>query len=90
VDHEDQSVLAGADCDALRQAQAGTPVEETCRKLGVSEPTFYRWKKQSGRLGVPKCGSCGSSARRIANSSSSFADLTLDKQILREAVGKRF
>ncbi len=27
---------------ALRQAEAGTPVEEVCRKLGVSEPTFYR------------------------------------------------
>jgi putative transposase len=28
---------------ALRQAEAGTAVEEICRKLGVSEPTFYRW-----------------------------------------------
>jgi putative transposase len=28
---------------ALRQAEAGTPVEEVCRKMGVSEPSFYRW-----------------------------------------------
>jgi putative transposase len=30
---------------ALRQAESGTAVAEICRKLGVSEPTFYRWKK---------------------------------------------
>ena len=30
---------------ALRQAEAGVPVEDICRKLGVSEATFYRWKK---------------------------------------------
>lgn len=28
---------------ALRQAEAGTPVSEITRKMGVSEPTFYRW-----------------------------------------------
>jgi len=31
---------------ALRQAESGTPVVDICRKLGVSEQTFYRWKKQ--------------------------------------------
>jgi transposase-like protein len=33
---------------ALRQADAGSSVEEVCRKLGISEPTFYWWKKQFG------------------------------------------
>ena len=37
---------------ALRQAEAGTPVGEICRKLGVSEQTFYRWRKRFGALGV--------------------------------------
>jgi transposase-like protein len=37
---------------ALRQAESGTPVEEICRKLGVPEPTFYRWKKQFAGMGV--------------------------------------
>jgi DNA invertase Pin-like site-specific DNA recombinase len=31
---------------ALRQAKAGTPVLEVCRKLGITEQTFYRWKKE--------------------------------------------
>jgi len=29
---------------ALRQAESGVPVVEICRKLGIAEPTFYRWK----------------------------------------------
>ena len=36
----------------MRQAEAGTPVEEICRKMGVSEPTFYRWKKQFAGMRV--------------------------------------
>jgi putative transposase len=36
---------------ALQQAEAGTLVAEVCRKLGVAEPTFYRWKKRYQRLG---------------------------------------
>ena len=38
---------------ALRQAEGGTTVGEICRKLQVSEATFYRWKKKFGGLGVP-------------------------------------
>ena len=32
---------------ALRQAESVTPVDEICRRMGVLEPTFYRWKKSS-------------------------------------------
>ena len=37
---------------ALRQAEGGTAVEEICRKLGVAEATFYRWKKQFAGMGT--------------------------------------
>ncbi|MFB0827799.1 transposase, partial [Chromobacterium violaceum] len=37
---------------ALRQAESGTTVAEVCRKMGVSEATFYNWKKKYGGLGV--------------------------------------
>lgn len=37
---------------ALRQAESGTAVAEICRKFGVSEPTFYRWKKQFAGIGT--------------------------------------
>ncbi len=35
---------------ALRQAENGATVDEVCRKMGVSEPTFYRWKKASSSV----------------------------------------
>ena len=37
---------------ALRQAEAGTPVIDVCRGLGISEATFYIWKKKYGDLGA--------------------------------------
>jgi putative transposase len=37
---------------ALRQAETGTPVQEVIRKMGISEQTFYRWKKLYGGLGL--------------------------------------
>ena len=37
---------------ALRQAEASTPVEAVCRKLGVGEATFFRWKEKYDGLGV--------------------------------------
>ncbi|MGE8131816.1 transposase [Methylobacterium sp. NPDC080182] len=37
---------------ALREAENGATVDEVCRKMGVSEPTFYRWKKQFVGMGV--------------------------------------
>ena len=36
---------------ALRQAEAATPVREICRKLGITETIFYRWKKNFGGVG---------------------------------------
>lgn len=39
---------------ALQQAETGTPVEEVCRKMGVSQATFYRWKKVYGGPRSPR------------------------------------
>jgi putative transposase len=36
---------------ALKQVETGTKVSEVCRKLGITEQTFYRWKKKYGGLG---------------------------------------
>lgn len=37
---------------AVRQVDAGTPAVEVCRKLGITEQTFYRWRRKFGQLGV--------------------------------------
>jgi len=54
---------------ALRQAESGTPVTEICRKLGIAEATFYRWKKRFAGLGVPRSGASNNWRRRTAVSS---------------------
>ena len=50
ADDEEVEVYRGA--DRLRLAETGTPVAEVIRRMGVSEQTFYRWKKIYGGLGV--------------------------------------
>ena len=37
---------------ALRQTETGARVTVVCRKMGISEPMFYNWKKKYGGLGV--------------------------------------
>lgn len=50
---------------ALRQAENGTPVAGICRKMGVSEPSFYRWKKQFSGMGYPRSGASSSLTMRM-------------------------
>lgn len=63
---------------ALRQAETGTAVAEVCRKLGISEQTFHRWKKQYAGLGV-------GDIRRLKQL---VADLSLDKLMLQDVLAK--
>jgi len=46
--------VASAIIFALRQADTSVPVAEVCRKMGVSEATYYNWKKKCAGLGVPE------------------------------------
>lgn len=55
---------------ALRQVDAGAPIPEVTRALGISEATYYVWRKQYGQLAIARCGACGSWRKRIASSSS--------------------
>lgn len=45
---------------AIRQAEAGTPVSDLCRQFGVSDATFYAWKKKYAYLGVSELAGSGS------------------------------
>jgi len=56
---------------ALRQAEAGTPIADITRKLGISEATFYAWRKRFGSLGTQRSASCVSCVKRTPGSSDS-------------------
>jgi putative transposase len=71
---------------ALRQAEAGTPVGDVCRQLGVSEASFYVWKKKYGHLGVTELRKLRMLEEENARLKRVVADLTLDRQILQEVL----
>jgi putative transposase len=75
---------------ALRQAEAGTPVSEICRKLQIAEATFYRWKKKFGGLGVPEVRELKQLRDENRRLKALVADLSVDRQILQEALGKKW
>ena len=74
---------------ALRQAESGTPVGDVCRQLGVSEATFYAWKKKYAHLGVSELRQLRSLEEENARLKRVVADLSLDKHILTEALRKK-
>jgi putative transposase len=74
----------------IRQAESGVPIVELCRQQGISEQTFYRWKKQFGHLGTPEVRELRQLREENRKLKQLVADLTLDKHILREALGKKF
>lgn len=74
---------------ALRQAESGTPVADVCRQLGVSEATFYVWKKKYAGLGIAELRELRQLREENGKLKRLVADLTLDKHILSEVVRKK-
>jgi putative transposase len=74
----------------LKQAELEIPVEEVCRKIGITEQTFYRWKTKYG-------GMLPSDVKRLrqledenAKLKKLVADLSLDKAMLQDVLSKKF
>jgi len=74
---------------ALQQAEQGTQVGEVTRKMGISEQTFYRWKKKYGGLEV-------SDARRLRQLEDEnsklkrmYADLALENAAIKDALSRK-
>jgi putative transposase len=74
---------------ALPQGEAGTPVGDVCRGLGISEATFYVWKKKYASLGVSELRRLRQLEAENARLKGLVADLTLDKHILQEVLAKK-
>ena len=73
---------------ALRLADSGKAVVDVCRQLGVSEATFYTWKKKYADLGVSELRKLKQVEDENARLRRIVADLTLDKQILQGSAKK--
>ena len=65
-------------------------VEEVCRKMGISEATFYNWKKKFGGLGITELRRLRQLEEENSQLKKLVADLSLDKQILQDVLKKKF
>lgn len=73
---------------ALKQAETGISVQEVCRKMGISEATFYNWKKKYGGLGITELRRLRQLEDENFRLKQIVADLTLDKQMLQDVLKK--
>ena len=73
---------------ALKQAETGTPVAEVLRRMGISEQTFYRWKKLYGGLGTGELRRLKQLEEENRKLKQLIADLSLDKHILQDVLSK--
>ena len=75
---------------ALKQAEGGTPVTEVCLKLGVSEASFYLWKKKYGGMGTTELRRLKQLESENRKLKQMVADLSLDKHMLQDVLSKKF
>jgi putative transposase len=82
--HSEEQIIG-----ALKQYEAGAKTGEICRKLGISQATFYLWKRQYTGLGVQELHELRHLREENSRLKRIVADLTLDRQILQEVVSKK-
>jgi putative transposase len=74
---------------ALRQAESGEKVVDICRKLGVSEQTFYAWRRKYAGMGMSELRELRQLREENRKLKQVVADLTLDKHMLQEVLAKK-
>ncbi len=74
---------------ALKQADTGTKVPEICREMGVSQATFYAWRKKYGGVGVAELRRLKQLEHENRRLKQMVADLSLDKEMLQEVIRKK-
>jgi putative transposase len=78
----------------LREAQAklaeGQTVEEVCRQIGISDATYYNWRKQYGQMDVNQARQLKAVQKENARLKRLVADLSLDNAILKETLSGNF
>lgn len=82
--HTDEEILR-----VLREAESGTTVVEICRKHGISQQSFYLWKKKYAGLGLSELRELRQLRDENGKLKRLVADLSLDRHILQEIVAKK-
>ena len=74
---------------ALKQAELGTTVEDVCRKMGISDATFYNWRKKYGGLGPSELRRLKQLEEENAKPKRLVADFSLNKAMLQDVRAKK-
>ena len=74
---------------ALKRVEGGEKATEVCREMGVSEASFYAWKKKFSGMGVSELGRLRQLEEENNRLKKLVADLSLDKHILQEVLSKK-
>jgi putative transposase len=74
---------------ALRHVDAGAPVAEVTRSLGISEQTYYLWRKKYGQMAMAEIRRLRQLEEENRKLKQLVADLTLDKVMLQEVLAKK-
>jgi putative transposase len=74
----------------LKQAEVGLPVADLVRQVGISEQTFYRWKKQYAGLQSEQVREFKQVTEENARLKKLVAELSLDKAVLQDVLSKKF
>jgi putative transposase len=82
--HSEEEILR-----VLREAESGTAVVEVCRKHGISQQSFYLWKKKYSGLGLSELRELRQLREENGKLKRLVADLSLDRHILQEIVAKK-
>jgi len=82
--HSEEEILR-----ILREAESGETVVEVCRKHGVSQQSFYLWKKKFAGLGLSELRELRQLREENGKLKRLVADLSLDRHILQEIVAKK-
>ena len=82
--HSEEEILR-----VLREAESGETVVEVCRKHGISQQTFYLWKKKYAGLGLSELRELRQLREENAKLKRLVADLSLDRHVLQEIVRKK-
>ncbi len=82
--HTEEEILR-----VLREAVSGTTVVEVCRKHGISQQSFYLWKRKYAGLGLSELRELRQLREENGKLKRLVADLSLDRHILQEIVAKK-
>jgi putative transposase len=74
---------------ALKQAETGTRIDEICRKMGISDATFYKWRQKYCGLGPSELRKLKQLEEENSKLKRIVADLSLDKAMLQDVLSKK-